>query len=164
MTIETYIFAFSNTIGLLSRMFANGPGDRGSIQVKSYQRLKKKWYLMPPCLALSIIRYRSRVKWSNPGNGVVPSLHLSVVAIEKGAFGSSLTKVANFTFLLIPHNEVYYSSIIVLISCFVSYFSFFTLFCLFRAWVCVPFFLACFLIAFVSFYILGNLLVYSVTF
>ena len=40
-------------------------------QVQSYQRLKK-WYLMSPCLTLSIIRYGSRVKWSNPGNGVVP--------------------------------------------------------------------------------------------
>ena len=40
-------------------------------QVESYQRLKK-WYLMPPCLALSIIRYGSRVKWSNPGKGVSP--------------------------------------------------------------------------------------------
>ena len=42
-------------------------------QVDSYQRLKKKWYLMPPCLSLSIIRYVSRVKWSNPRNGVAPS-------------------------------------------------------------------------------------------
>ena len=41
-------------------------------QVESYQRLKK-WYLMPPCLRLSIIRYGSRVKWSNPGKGVAPS-------------------------------------------------------------------------------------------
>ena len=41
-------------------------------QFKSYQRLKI-WYLMPPCLTLSIIRYVLRVKWSNPGNGVVPS-------------------------------------------------------------------------------------------
>ena len=32
-----------------------------------------KWYLMPPCLTLSIIRYGSRVKWSNPGKGVAPS-------------------------------------------------------------------------------------------
>ena len=40
-------------------------------QVESYQRLKK-WYLMPPCLKLSIIRYGSRVKWSNPGKGVEP--------------------------------------------------------------------------------------------
>ena len=31
------------------------------------------WYLIPPCLTLSIIRYGSRVKWSNPRNGVAPS-------------------------------------------------------------------------------------------
>ena len=39
------------------------------------------------------------VKWKNPGNGVAPSLHPRVVAIEKGAFGSPLTKVTN-SFLL----------------------------------------------------------------
>ena len=64
-------------------------------KVKSYQRLKKL-YLIPPCLAL-----RSRVKWSNPGIEVASSLHLSVVAIEKGAFWSPSTKVANFIFYLI---------------------------------------------------------------
>ena len=53
---------------------------------------------MPPCLTLSIIRYVSRVKWSNPGKGVAPPLHLGVVAIEKGAFGSPSTKVAYFTY------------------------------------------------------------------
>ena len=26
------------------------------------------------------------VMWSNPGEGIVPSLHLGVVAIENGAF------------------------------------------------------------------------------
>ena len=41
-------------------------------QVESYQRLKKL-YLMQPCLTLSIIRYRSRVKWNNPENEVAPS-------------------------------------------------------------------------------------------
>ena len=41
-------------------------------QIKSYQRLLK-WYLIPPCLTLSNIRYVSRVKWSNPGKGVAPS-------------------------------------------------------------------------------------------
>ena len=48
-------------------MFANGPGDLGSIQ-----RLKK-WYLMPPGLTLSIKKYGSRVKWSSPGIGVALS-------------------------------------------------------------------------------------------
>ena len=42
-------------------------------QVEWYQRLKK-WYLMPPCLTPSIIRWGSKVKWSNPGNGVTASL------------------------------------------------------------------------------------------
>ena len=56
----------------MSRVFANGPGNRGQSQVESYQRLKK-WYLMPPCLALSFIKYVSRVKWRIPGNRVAPS-------------------------------------------------------------------------------------------
>ena len=38
-------------------------------QVASYQRLYK-WYLIPPCLTLSNIRYVSRVNWSNPGKAV----------------------------------------------------------------------------------------------
>ena len=68
-------------------------------QVASYQRLSK-WYLIPPCLTLSSIRYVSRVKWSNPGKGC-PSLHLGVVAMEKGAFGSPSTTVANFTYIYV---------------------------------------------------------------
>ena len=35
------------------------------LKVKSYQRLKK-WYLIPTCLTLGIIRYVSRVEWSSP--------------------------------------------------------------------------------------------------
>ena len=53
-------------------MFASSLGDRNSIPVELYQRLKK-WYLMPRWLALSTIRYGSRVKWSNLVKGVVPS-------------------------------------------------------------------------------------------
>ena len=40
-------------------------------EVESYQRFRLS-YLIPPCLTLSIIRYRSRVKWSNPGKEVAP--------------------------------------------------------------------------------------------
>ena len=40
-------------------------------KVKSYQRLKK-WYSIPLCLALSIIRYISRLKWIYPGKEEVP--------------------------------------------------------------------------------------------
>ena len=64
--------------------------------VESYQRLKKR-YLIPLCLTLSIIMCTTRVEWSNPGEGV----QLSVVAIEKGAFGSPSTTVTDFTFYLL---------------------------------------------------------------
>ena len=30
---------------------------------------------MPPCLTLGIIRYESRVEWSNPAKGVIPRYH-----------------------------------------------------------------------------------------
>ena len=39
------------SIGIMVRVFTNGQED---------QRLKK-WYKMPPCVTLSIIRYGSRV-------------------------------------------------------------------------------------------------------
>ena len=68
-------------------------------QAESYQRLKK-WYLMLPGLTLSIIRVRIKGKVEQSRErSLRPSLHLSVVAIEKGAFGSSSTMVANFTYL-----------------------------------------------------------------
>ena len=60
-------------IGLVGRVFANGSGDWGSIPGRDIQKTFKKWYLIPPCLTLSIIRYVSRVKRSNPRKGVAPS-------------------------------------------------------------------------------------------
>ena len=39
----------------------------------SHTKDSKIWYLMLPCLTLSIIRYGSRRKWSNPRKGVAPS-------------------------------------------------------------------------------------------
>ena len=59
--------------GLAVRVFANRPGDLGSIPGRVIPKTQKKWYLMPPCLTLSNIRYGSKVKWSNPGKGVAPS-------------------------------------------------------------------------------------------
>ena len=49
------------------------PGRPGFNPRSSHTKDLKKWYLIPPCLTLSIIRYGSRVKWSNPGKGVAPS-------------------------------------------------------------------------------------------
>ena len=99
------------------RVFANGPGDLGSIpgrvtpksqkmildvtllntqhykvqikgkmvqsQLESHQRVKK-WNLMSPCLILNIIRYRSRVKWSNPGKEVASSSTPWFISYRKG--------------------------------------------------------------------------------
>ena len=44
---------------------------------------------------------------NHSGNGVAASLHRDVVAIEKGAFGSPSTKVANFTTYLFNHYSYY---------------------------------------------------------
>ena len=59
-------------IGPVGRVFATGPGDLGSIPGRVIPKTLK-WYLIPPCLILSNIRYVSRVKWSNLGKGVAPS-------------------------------------------------------------------------------------------
>ena len=45
---------------------------------------------MPPCLTLSIIRYGSRVKWTNPGNGVAPSPTPWCSSYRKGSFRVTL--------------------------------------------------------------------------
>ena len=58
-------------------------------QVESYQRLKK-WYLMLPCFALSIIRKVSRVKWSNPGKGAVLFPTLWCSSYRKGSLRVTL--------------------------------------------------------------------------
>ena len=58
-------------------------------QVESHQRLKK-WYLMPLCLALSIIRFGSKVKWSNPGKGVASSLTPRCSSYVKGSLWFAL--------------------------------------------------------------------------
>ena len=58
-------------------------------QVESYQRLKK-WYLMPPCFTLCIIRYGSRVMGSNPWKGVAPSSTPLCSSYRKGSLRVSL--------------------------------------------------------------------------
>ena len=53
-------------------MFANGPGDLGSIPDFVIPKTLKM-VLDPSCLTLSNISYVSRVMWSNPGKGVALS-------------------------------------------------------------------------------------------
>ena len=71
-------------------VLANGPGDWNSIQGRVIPKTQK-------CLTLSIIRYLSRVKWSNLGTGVVPSPTPWCGSYRKMSFGSPLIKVAHFT-------------------------------------------------------------------
>ena len=45
---------------VVGRVFTNGQRDWGSIIPKT-----QKWYVIPSCLIITIIRHISRVKWSN---------------------------------------------------------------------------------------------------
>ena len=69
----------------IGRVFANGLENGGSIPGRVIPD-SKKWYLIPSCLTLSNIRYISRVKWSNPGKGVVSSLTPWCSRYWKGSF------------------------------------------------------------------------------
>ena len=62
-------FSVKPDIGIVVRVFVNGPGDLGSIPGRVILKTQK---MVLPCLTLSIIRYRSRLKWSNPGKGAGP--------------------------------------------------------------------------------------------
>ena len=70
---------------IMVRVFANGPGDWGSIPGRVIPKIQK---MVLDSSLLNTQNYKVQVKdkWSNPGKRVTPSLHLGVVAIEKGAF------------------------------------------------------------------------------
>ena len=78
-------------IGLVVRVFANGPGDQGSI----LDRVIPKTQKMVPHYKIWI---KGKVKQSREWSSTL-LLHLGAVAIEKGAFRSPLTMVTNFTYL-----------------------------------------------------------------
>ena len=87
-----YVFYFYNRpIDLVIIVFANIPGDWHSIPGRVIPKTQK-WYLIPPYLTLSFIRYISMVKWGYPEKGLVPSLNL-FWTFEKGSFG--MTTAAN---------------------------------------------------------------------
>ena len=83
-------------ISQMSRVFANGPGDQGSIAGRVRPKTQK---IVLDSALLSTQHYKVRIKGKVEQSRELSSapLHLGVVAIEKGAFGSPLTKVANFT-------------------------------------------------------------------
>ena len=86
-------------IGIIVRLFANGPEDRCSIKGRVIPKTQR---MVLDAALLNTQHYKVRIKgkvvqsreWSS-----APLLHLSVVAIEKGAFGSPSIRVAHFTYL-----------------------------------------------------------------
>ena len=100
--VYTYIYAtpiilYTSSLPELVECSPNGLGDLGSIPGCVIPKFLK---MVLDTSLLNSQQYKVRVKWSNPGKGVAPSLLVGVVAIEKGAFYSPSTKVANFTHLL----------------------------------------------------------------
>ena len=88
-----FFFLLDRSIGLAVRVFNNGSGDWGSIPGRVIPKTQK---MMPPCLTLSIIRYGSRVKWSNPRKGVALSSTPRCCSYWKG----SLRVTFDYYFLL----------------------------------------------------------------
>ena len=100
--IYIYIYIYINRlIGLVGRVFANDSGDLGSIPGRVIPKTLK---MVLDTSLLNTQQYKVRIKgkveqfWER---GSALPLQLSVVAIEKGAFWSPSTKVANFTYLYI---------------------------------------------------------------
>ena len=88
-------------IGLVGRVFANGPGDLGSIP---HRVIPKTLKMVLDTSLLNTQQYKAcikgKVKQSREKSCTFPN-NLVVVAIEKGAFWSPSTMVASFTFTYI---------------------------------------------------------------
>ena len=79
----------------MSRVSANGPGDRGSIPSRVIPKTQK---MVLDATLLNTQHYKVGAK-CKVEQSREKSSNLSIVAIEKGAFESPSTKVANNTFL-----------------------------------------------------------------
>ena len=79
----------------MSRVFTNGPGDQVSIPGLVIPKTQK---MVLDAALLSTqyykVRIKGKVEQSREWRSALP-LHLGVVAIEKGTFGSPSTKIAN---------------------------------------------------------------------
>ena len=80
-------------------MFANGPGELGSIPGRVIPKTQK---MVLDATLLNTQHYKVRIKGKVEQSGersTALPLHLGVVAIKKGVFGSPSTTVTNFTLL-----------------------------------------------------------------
>ena len=85
----------------LDSVFASGPGDRGSIPGRVIPNTQKEWYLISLCLTLSLIRYVSRVKWSNSRKGVAPFPTPRCSSYWKGSLRVTLNYGRQFYLLIL---------------------------------------------------------------
>ena len=83
----------------MSRVFANGPGDRGSIPGRVIPKTEKM-VLDPALLNTQHYKVRIKGKVEQSRESSRASLRIGVVIIEKGAFGLPSTKVTNFTLFI----------------------------------------------------------------
>ena len=88
------------------RVFANGPGDLGSIPGRVTSKIQKM-VLDASLLNTQHYKVRIKVKVEKSRERIAPSPTFGVAAIEKGAFGLPSTMVANFTFLLYIYVRMY---------------------------------------------------------
>ena len=82
-------------------MFANRPGDLGSIPDRFIPKTQK---MVLDATLLNTQRYKVRINGNEEQSREKeqrPPLHLGVEAIEKGALGSPSIKVANFIYLFV---------------------------------------------------------------
>ena len=100
------------------RVFANGPVDLGSMPGRVIPKTQK---IVLDAILLNTQHYKVRIKGQvEQSRKRSSALPYSVVAIEKGDFGSPSTKVANFTYLLLlKHNFCIYIYIYIYIGGYV---------------------------------------------
>ena len=83
----------------MGRVFANGPGDLGSIPGRV---IPKTFKMVLDSSLLNTLQYKvcikGKVEQSKERSSALP--YTSVVAIEKGAFWSPSTTVADFTYFI----------------------------------------------------------------
>ena len=92
-------------------MFANGPGDLGSIPGRVIPKTLK---MVLDSALLNTLQYKVRIKDKVEQSRERSSapLHLGVIAIEKGAFGAPSTTVANITYLLVSDRNTWNRAVV----------------------------------------------------
>ena len=105
-SIIYWVFGMTRTgIGMMVRVFANGLGNLGSIPGRVIPKTQK---MVLDATLLNSQHYKVRIKGKvEQSREKSSALHLGVVAIEKGAFGSPSTMVANFTYTSIYLSKHY---------------------------------------------------------